>query len=98
MDMNDYNAKAKEMVDDIFNRIDELESKKEKAEGMAKEDFSKMVDTLKSKKEDLKSKYEDLKNTPDDKREQARESFRQSAEYFKNGLTELASHFKNDSM
>lgn len=98
MEMNDYNMKAKEMVDDIFARIDELETKKENAEGIAKEDFDNMIGTLNSKKEDLRSKYETLKNTTDDTRERAKESFKQSAEYFKNGITELASHFKNDSM
>lgn len=94
MDRNEVKEKSKQLIDDVFSQIDELEKKKNSTESKAKEEYENMIDKLNSKKNELKMKYEMLKNTSDDKWEEAKQSFDASLDYFKKGIAELSAVFK----
>lgn len=94
MDRNEVKEKSKQVIDDIFNRIDELEKKKNSTEAKVKEEYENLIDKLNSKKDELNMKYETLKNASDDKWDEARQSLDASLDYFKKGLSELSGIFK----
>jgi chromosome segregation ATPase len=91
MDKQEMKTAAKKSIDELFHKIDELESQTEKASGALKAKYEETVSTLKSRKTELKSKYEALNNASEEKWEDARHAFEKSATHFKEGLKELRS-------
>ena len=94
MDRNEVKEKSKQVIDNIFNQIDELGKKKNSTQSKIGEEYYNLIDKLNFKKDELKMKYETLKNASDEKWEEAKQSFDASLEYFKKGITELSAIFK----
>ncbi len=94
MDKETYKAKAKKSIDDIFAKIDELETKKSEAQQGAKEKYTEKITELKAKKNDLQLKYDELVNATEERWETAKTKFSESTDYFKRGIAELGEIFK----
>ena len=94
MDKEKFRIEAKQLIDNLVARIDELESKKENIKAGARKELEETLDTLKSKKELLKAKYDELTGSSEDKWEEAKEVFSSASESFKEGLGKIASLFK----
>lgn len=92
MERDKFKDDAKKMVDDIFNKIDEMEMKKDKVKDSAKERYMNQVAELKTKKNELKKSYENLLETTEGNWDDAKKSFTQSTNHFKKGLQELITY------
>jgi chromosome segregation ATPase len=91
MDKQEMKVNAKKSIDNLFEKIDELESKKDRATGEIKARYEESISTLQSRKSELKAKYEALNNASEEKWEDAKHEFEKSATHFKEGLKELKS-------
>jgi ABC-type phosphate transport system auxiliary subunit len=94
MDRQTAQKKAKQKIDDIFAKIEELELKKDKVQTEARETYNKKIAELNTKKTELQAKYDDLLNSAEDKWEESSSVFSASAEHFKKGFSELGNLFK----
>ena len=97
MEREEFKQKAKQSIDDIFARIEQLEAKMDKAKADAKGKYKDEIEELKLKKADLQSKYEKLENAVEDKWEEVKNAFIESAPSFKEGFSKLGKIFKKDS-
>ncbi len=93
MKKQEYQQEAKNFIDDVFAKIDELETKKDKIVGEAKFEYEKKIIMLKSKEKDLQEKYDDLINASDDKWEEVKSAFSSATDSFKEGLSKIKSLF-----
>jgi hypothetical protein len=94
MDREKFKNKAKESIDEIFAKIDELEAKKEKAIGDAKAEYEEKFAALKAKKDELQVKYDKLVESSEENWEEVKEAFSSAADSFKDGFSKIASLFK----
>jgi FtsZ-binding cell division protein ZapB len=94
MEKKEFKQKAKNGIDDIFVKIDELEAKKDLLEDEVKEKYNERIEDLKSKKYDLQEKYNWLIESADEKWEETKIGFTKAYDSFKEGLTEIATYFK----
>jgi chromosome segregation ATPase len=98
MEREEFKQKAKQSIDDLFNRIEKLEAKMDKAKADAKLKYKAELDELKLKKADMQSKYDKLENAVEEKWEEVKNAFIESAPDFKNGFSRLGKIFKKDKM
>ena len=94
MDRENFKNKAKESIDDIFTKIDELEAKKDLAIGKAKAEYEEKLVELKSKKDELVAKYDSLLAASEENWEEVKGAFSSATESFKEGFLKIASLFK----
>lgn len=93
MERKAFKESAKNEIDKIFTKIEELEAKKDHAKSETKEKYNKRIAELKIKKEELQSKYNKLADTTEDNWEEAKKSFSDSLDNLKHGFKELFSLF-----
>ncbi len=91
MNKSEFKENAKQSVDTIFAKIDELEQKKNQTKSELKDEYSSYISKLKAEKNDLKSQYESLLKTSDEKWDEAKASFEKSSESFKDGIQKVTS-------
>ena len=94
MDKESFKNKAKNSIDEIFAKIEDLEIKKNEAKADVKETYEKKLAELKSKKSELQKRYDDLLHASEDKWEEVKNAFTSSSESFKEGFSKIASLFK----
>jgi peptidoglycan hydrolase CwlO-like protein len=94
MEREKFKTKAKKSIDDIFAKINELESKRDKVREDAKGEYDERISNLKTRREELQKKYESLKKAGDDKWEEAKKTFSSSADSFKEGFSKLSGLFR----
>jgi hypothetical protein len=86
--------KAKQTIDEIFLKLDELEAKKDQVLQDAKEEYQEVLAELKKKREALEFKYHEMLHATEENWEEVKTTFTASAESFKEGFTILGSLFK----
>jgi hypothetical protein len=94
MDRENFKNKAKQSIDEIFAKIDELEAKKDKALEGAKVEFEEKINELKAKKDELTAKYNMLMDSSDENWEEVKSAFSSASESFKEGFSKIGSLFK----
>ena len=94
MDRENFKNKAKQSIDEIFAKIDELEAKKDKAFEGAKIEYEVKITELKAKKEELTAKYNKLMDSSDENWEEVKNAFSSASESFKEGFSKIGSLFK----
>lgn len=94
MDRESFKNKAKQSIDEIFAKIDELEAKKDKALEGAKAEIEERIIELKAKKDELTAKYNKLIDSSDENWEEVKSAFSSAAESFKEGFLKIGSLFK----
>jgi hypothetical protein len=96
MEREEFKQKAKQSIDDLFTRIEQLEAKMDKAKDDAKVKYKDEIEELKLKKADLQAKYEKLENAVEDKWEEVKNAFIESAPSFKQGFSRIGQLFKKE--
>nr|MBS0037183.1 hypothetical protein [Saprospiraceae bacterium] len=94
MDKAEYKKKAKQTVDDFFDKIETMEKKKTEISASARQKYNEQLAQLNAKKSELKSKYKNLENEAGDKWKEAQTAFDKSANSFKEGFKHLNSLLK----
>lgn len=93
MDRENFKNKAKENIDELFAKIDELEARKDKAIGDVKTGYEEKLAELKAQKEELVSKYNQLVDSSEENWEEVKETFQSATDSFKEGFSKIASLF-----
>ncbi len=91
MNTKKYKRDAKQTIDQLFDKIEALEKRKDSISDKLSEDFSQKLSALKDAKLDLLTKYEELESAADKKWDASKNSFNQATAYFEKGLKEIAS-------
>ncbi len=91
MDKEDFKNKAKKSIDDIFEKINELEAKQDKVKEHIKAEYEEKLNILKTKKKELQAKHEELFNASDEKWDEVKSTFSSAADSFKEGFSKIAS-------
>lgn len=95
MKREEFQEQAKQKIDDIFRKIDELEVKKEAASESVKEKIGEQIEALKQKKNDLLEKFDNLKEASAESWEDLKEAFTESTEVFWHKITGIKKHFRD---
>ena len=95
MNREKFKEKAKKGIDDLFARIEELESQKEDLKEKSKAKYREIMAEIKEIEADLEAKFRRMDDAGDGKWAEAKEAFSQSAESFKEAFKHLASLFKS---
>ncbi len=94
MTREEFKEKAKNSIDDIFAKLDELEVKKNKAQEDVKQKYEQRKAELSAKRADLQMKYQELSTVSEGKWEEAKKDFYKSLDSLKDGFSKLASIFR----
>ncbi len=94
MEREKFKEDAKQFIDKIFARIDELEAKKDRVTEDKKQEYEEMLASLRQRKKLLLDKYNNLSSSAEDKWEEARITFSDASESFKDGFDKIASLFR----
>lgn len=97
MNREEFQAYAKKKIDDIYDTIEELEKKRDKASDAAKARINEQLDSLKERKADLSNRFDHLKNASGESWEEVKAAFSESADSFKAHLTNIKTHFSGAS-
>ncbi len=90
MDKQAFKQKAKQSIDHLFTKIDELEAKKEQAQGDAKMAYENTIKEMKTRKKELQAKYDELSTATDEKWEEVKMAFSAATDSFQEGLGKIA--------
>lgn len=94
MDKEEFKKKAKQSLNEIFARIDELDAKKNKVKANVKAEYEEKLSRLKTQKANLQQKYEKLTDTSEEKWEEVKDGFNNAKKALNEGFSELLSLFK----
>lgn len=94
MDRQEFKEKAKQSIDDIFAKIDELKQKRGTIETDLKDTIDEQIKKMEAIKSELELKYKDLIDANEEKWDEVKQAFSESAGSFKEGLSKLKSIFK----
>jgi hypothetical protein len=93
MEREIFKNKAKESIDEVFAKIDELEAKKDQAMAGMKAEYTEKLAELKAKKDELQANYDQLLVATEDNWEEVKEAFSSASVSFKEGISKIASIF-----
>lgn len=93
MERETFKNRAKENIDEIFAKIDELEARKEQAIGDVKAEYDQEMAALKAKKEELIAKYHQLIDASEANWDEVKGTFISAKDSFKEGFSKIASLF-----
>lgn len=94
MDKQEFRLKAKKGIDDIFNKINELEAKKNIVKDEVKVKYNERIKELKIKKADLLKNYNCLIESADEKWEETKIMFTKALDSIKGEFVEIKAFFK----
>lgn len=89
MKRNDFTEKAKQGIQDLSDKIDELENKAKSASDDLKAEYKEQIKALDKKKSALEHKYNEVKDMAEDKWEETKESFKTGMESLKDTFKHL---------
>ncbi len=93
MTKEEFKFKAKQSIDEVSAKINELNAKRASVKADVKSKYEDALEDLKSKRDILEAKYHELKNSTDDKWEEVRDAFSSASNSFKDGLSKISSLF-----
>ncbi len=94
MDKENIKSEIKNNIDVLFDKINELEAKKDEAVGEAKEKYAEKLEELKATKENLSAKYDEIMDASEEKWEELKDSLSSSLDSFKEGFSKIGNLFK----
>ena len=95
MDRENFKNKAKQAIDDMFAKIDELEAKRGKIHGEAKAEYDNMIKQMKKRKDQLVAKYNKLKSIKKDEEwDEVKKSFSSASRSFREGISKIGDLLK----
>ncbi|MBI1222852.1 MAG: hypothetical protein GC180_09640 [Bacteroidetes bacterium] len=93
MNREEFHAYADKKIDEIYDRLDELEKKRDSATAAAKEKYSDQIEAAKKKRDELKADLQKLKGASGESWEELKLAFNESAESFKVHLSNIKARF-----
>lgn len=100
MDKEERRENAKKRIDQLFDKLNELEAKFKNANETRKLELKREMDEVRSLKDDLQTKYEDLQQATGSSAKELKTAFEQSADIFKKRIDNVFQNFsrqKKDS-
>jgi len=94
MEKQEFREKAKQSIDEIFDKIEELKARKAEAKAEFQDTYKEQIEVLEVKKAELEVKYNNLLDVAEDKWEEVKQAFSESTVSFKEGFSKLFSVFK----
>ncbi|MFP4556960.1 MAG: hypothetical protein ACLFNU_08835 [Bacteroidales bacterium] len=94
MTREEFKEKAKQGLDDLFTKIDELDKKKDLVSDDLKNSYHEQIEELNKRKHELKSKFLKLMGASENDWEEHKNSFNSTYDTFKEGYYKLSSFFK----
>jgi len=94
MNRTEFKVKALENIDQLFNKVDEMEQKKELLTEKLKKEYYKQVADLKERKADLVKKLDAVESAPESKFEAAKQAYSETLKRYKTRYNELSKLFK----
>lgn len=91
MNKEELKANAKQQIDEVFTKLDQMEAKSGQVSSEMKQTYNEQMEKLRGKKKELEVKYAELQNASEDKVEELGQAFNESREYFKQGFQKLGS-------
>ena len=88
-----YREKVKHQIDEIFDALDEMKTKKNEVKEGYTQEYEKRIKELEQKKADLKARYQKLEQASEDKWNEVNRAFRESSEDFRKGFNKLQEVF-----
>lgn len=95
MSIEENREKTKKRIDQLFNELERLEGQFEEASETRKLELKRMMDDIRSRREDLKEKYNNYKEATGESAKELRRAFDHSVDIFKEHLDNAKSYFKN---
>ena len=95
MSIEENREKTKKKIDQLFNELERLEGQFEEASETRKLELKRMMDDIRSRREDLKEKYNNYKEATGESAKELRRAFDHSVVIFKEHLDNAKSYFKN---
>jgi dTDP-4-amino-4,6-dideoxygalactose transaminase len=96
MEKEKFRIKAKDTVDNVFNKIEEMEMKRNHVSQNMKAKYDEQIAALKAKYNDLEEQYKKLQLESGQAWNDSKQKFSESADYFKSGLAKIAEIFEKD--
>lgn len=93
MNREEFHAYADKKIDEMYDKIEELEKKRDEATAAAKEKYGEQIEAAKKKRDELKSDLDKLKSASEDSWDELRAAFNESAESFKTHLANIKARF-----
>lgn len=94
MNKTEFKLKANKNIDEIFEKVENLNQKKNNLSSSLKEQYDLKIEALNKMKKELKKKYDAVQNSSDSNWEKAKKEFSESFDHYKAGFTELSKFFK----
>ncbi len=91
MNREEIKKEAKKDIDNIFDKMDELESKKNKIQDNIREKYESTLSKLRKDKNELQNKYKRLNEATENTWMDASSEFKKASNHFKQGISELTS-------
>jgi len=95
MSIEENREKTKKKIDQLFNELERLEGQFEEASETRKLELKRMMDDIRSRREDLKEKYNNYKEATGESAKELKRAFDHSVDIFKEHLDNAKSYFKN---
>lgn len=93
MSTEDLKQNMKQNIDDIFEKLEEHEAKKNQLNDEAKRQYQEKISALQTKKTELNQFYQQALTSTDDKMDEIKSAFNQANNHFKAGFNELKQLF-----
>lgn len=93
MERNEYRENVKRAIDEIFDQIEALRDKADKASDKVRQEYSERIKELESLRNQMESKLDELADTADNKWDDVKETVNSSLESFKEGFKKLGKLF-----
>ncbi len=97
MDREKFKEEAKKTIDELFEKIEGLEAKKDEYVDKARAEYEEKLALLKNRRKELQTKLDQLTDAADDKWDEFKDTFSSAAESFKEGFARLGSFFSKGS-
>lgn len=88
-----YREEAKKQIDEIADKIDILESKKESVNAEARAEYHRQLAEFKEVRQKLESQLKKLSDSSEEKWKDAKDQFDEAADSIRLGFTKLTSMF-----
>ncbi len=95
MSIEENREKTKEKIDQLFNELEKIEGQFSEASETRKLELKRMMDDIRSRREELKEKYNNYKDATGESAKELRRAFDHSVDIFKEHLDNARIYFKN---
>ncbi len=93
MERNEYRENVKKAIDEIFDQIEALRGKADKASDKVRQEYNERIKELESLRNQMESKLDEIADAADSKWDEVKETVNSSLASFKEGFKKLGSLF-----